>query len=220
MKALPTNYQKIRGVEDILIYLAFHKKENSAIDLLDKIIDAKLFSSAIRCNIPFILKENYLFKEKFQDQSLDLLHRLLNDLDSEVRYQAAFFTLHSRERDEHTNYKDYVIKIQRHLDKIASEVDRQSRDERLIEELVRFLEKFWDVLPEKTIDYLEKITDEKYSAYQAVLAEESVKILTGLFQHPLLSEENRKRCLDILDKYAMAGWKEALQLLSAMERPD
>ena len=223
LNTLPTDYQKIHGIEGILIYLAFHKKENSAIDLLNKIVDEELFSSEIRRSIPFLLKEGYLFKDEFQDKSLDLLYRMLCDSDSKVRYKATFFTLCSRERDEYPDYIKYVNKIERHLDRIASEVDRQSWDPRLIEVLVRFLEKFWDILPEKTIDYLEKITGEKierYSAYQAVLAEESVKILTGLFQHPLLYEKNRKRCLNILDKYAMAGWEEALQLLSAMERPD
>ena len=223
LNTLPTDYQKIHGIEGILIYLAFHKKENSAIDLLNKIVDEELFSSEIRRSIPFLLKEGYLFKDEFQDKSLDLLYRMLCDSDSKVRYKATFFTLCSRERDEYPDYIKYVNKIERHLDRIASEVDRQSWDPRLIEVLVRFLEKFWDVLPEKTIDYLEKITDgeiEKYSAYQSVLVEESIKILTGLFQYQLLSEANRKRCLNILDKYAMAGWKEALQLLSAMERRD
>ena len=223
LNALPTNYQRIPKIEDILIYLALHKKENYAMNLLDKIVDDELFSSEIRRTIPFILKEEYLLKDEFQDQSLDLLYRMLDDSDSEVRYKAAFFTLHSRERDEYSDYKEYVKKIERHLGRIASEVDRQPWDARLIEELVRFLEKFWDILPEKTIDYLKKITDGgigNYSAYQPIFAKGSVKILTNLFQHPSLSEENRKRCLDILDKYAMAGWEEALQLLSAMERSD
>ena len=223
LNTLPTNYQKTYGIEKILIYLAFYKKENSAIDLLDKIVDEGLFSTEIRWSIPFMLKEEYLFKDEFQDKSLDLLYRMLGDSDSKVRHKAAFFTLCSRERDEYPGYREYVRKIERHLDRIASEVNRPSWDPRLIEVLVRFLEKFWDVLPEKTIDYLEKIIDEEiesYSAYQPVLAEESVKILTGLFQYQSLSEANRKRCLNILDKYAMAGWEDALQLLSAMERPD
>ena len=220
---MPTNYQKIHGIEGILIYLSFHKKENDAVNILDKIVDEELFSSEIRSSIPFILKEGYLFKDEFQDKSLDLLYRMLDDSDSKVRFKATFFTLRSRERDEYSDYIKYVKKIKRHLDRIASEMDRPSWDARLIEVLVRFLEKFWDVLPEKTIDYLEKITDERienYSVYQPVLAEESVRILAGLFQYPALSEENKKRCLNILDKYAMAGWPEALQLLSAMERPD
>ena len=223
LDTLPTNNQKIQGMEGVLVYLAFYKKEKNAIDLLNKIVDDELFSPKIRCNIPFILKEGYLFKDEFQDKSLDFLYRMLGDSNPAVRYNACFFTLSSREREEYSNYKEYVQKIKGHLDRIVSEVDRQSWDPRLIEVLVRFLEKFWDVLPENTVNYLEKITDEEteqYSTYQPVLAEESVKILTGLFQHPSLSERNRKRCLDILDKYAMVGWNEALQLLSAMERPD
>ena len=88
---------------------------------------------------------------------------------------------------------------------------------------MKFLSDFWHLLPEDTIKYLEIATNEKkidYSRYQAVFAEESIKILASLFQHTSLSNENRERCLDILDTYAVAGWPDALKLLSAMERPD
>ncbi|MBI5696959.1 MAG: hypothetical protein HZC29_00305 [Thaumarchaeota archaeon] len=51
-------------------------------------------------------------------------------------------------------------------------------------------------------------------------ADETVKILTGVFQQSILTVENRNRCLAILDKFAMAGWDKALDLLSSMERPD
>ena len=220
LSTLPSNYQ---GIENFLIFLAFNKKEPDAITLLNNIVDKQLFSSEIRCNIPFSLKGNYLFKDEFQDQSLDLLYRLLDDPDHEVREKAAFFTLHSFEKDEHVKNEEFIKKISKHLDRIVSEVDRESWDPRLIEELIRFLEKFWNLLPEKTIDYLKKLINDRikdYTAFQPVIARESVKILNGLFQHPSLSKKNRKRCLNILDTYAMAGWNEALELLSAMERPD
>ena len=215
--------RQTRGIENFLIYLAFHKKEPRAIALLNKITDKKSASHEIRRNIPFILKEHWLFKDKFQIQSLDLLYKLLDDLDNEIRYNAAFFTLNSFEKDDSVDINKFVSKINKHLDRIALEVDREPWDPRLLEELVRFLTNFWYLLPEKTIDYLEKMTNEKireYAAHQPVFAENSVKILTGLFQHTLLSKENRERCLNILDTYAMAGWSAALQLLGAMERPD
>ena len=218
-----SDHKKIQGPEQYLIFLVFHKKEKGAINLLDKIIDCQLFSPEVRISIPYRLKEEYLFKEEFQDQSLDLLYRMLDDPDHDVREKAAFFTLNSFEDDDSVDNEEFVKKIEKHLERISSEVDRRPWDPRLIEHLIRFLEKFWHILPDKTIDYLEKIIGEKieeYSAYQPVFAGESVTILTGLFQHHSLSQENRKRCLNILDKYVMAGWPEALELLSAMERPD
>lgn len=223
LDTLSTNDKKIEGIGTFLIDLALRKKEESAMNLLDRIIDYKLFSPEVRSSIPFRLKEEYLFKDEFQDQSLDLLYRLLDDPDHSVREKAAFFTLRSFEKDEATSNEKFVEKIAKHLDRIASEADKQPLDPRLIESLVDFLKKFWYVLPEKTIDYLEKIVNEKiveYSTYQPILAKTSVKILAGIFQHPSLSKENQQRCLDILDKYAVVGWPEALQLLSAMERPD
>lgn len=224
LDTLSTNNKKMEGVESFLIYLALHKKEENAIDLLDKVVDCGLFSPEVRSNIPFRLKEEYLFKDEFQDQSLDLLYRLLDDPDPRVRCKAAFFTLNSFEKNDSTENEKFIKKIEKHLDRISSEVDRRPLAPKLLEDLVEFLEQFWCLLPEKTIEYLEKIIIDKkieeYSAYQPVLAKKSVKILNGLFQYHFLSLDNRKRCLNILDKYAMAGWPDALKLLSAMERPD
>ena len=214
--------RQARGIEDFLVYLAFDKKELGAIDLLDRVISEESLSPETRRNIPFVLKEYWLFEDRFQDQSLDLLYRLLDDPDNEVRYYAAFFTLNSIEKDNPTTVK-IVEKIDRHLNRIVLEIDRVPLDPRLIEELINFLKDFWYLLPKETINYLEKITNaktEEYTARQPVFAEGSVKIIASLFQHTSLSKENKKRCLNILDTYAMVGWPVALQLLSAMERPD
>ena len=219
----PTDYQKMHGIEGFLLYLAFQKKENGAINLLNKIVDDGPFPPEIRRNIPFELKERYLFQDEFQDRSLDLLYRLLDDPDHDVREKAAFFTLVLVEKNASTNNEKSIRKIERHMDRIVSEVEKQPMDPRLIEHLVDFLKEFWHLLPEKTIDYLEKIITEKvrlYSVSQPVFASASVKILTGIFQQPSLSKRNQERCLDILDKYSAIGWPDALQLLSAMERPD
>ena len=223
LNTLSTNNKKMKGIESFLIYLALHKKEKSAIDLLNKVVDCQLFSPEVRSSIPFRLKEEYLFKNEFQNQSLDILYRLLDDPDPSVRHKAALFTLNSFEKNDSAENEKFVKKIGNHLDRISAEVYKRPLEPRLLENLVGFLEEFWHLLPEKTIDYLEEIIDkeiEGYSTHQPVLAKKSVKILTGLFQHRFLSLDNRERCLNILDKYAMAGWHEALKLLSAMERPD
>ena len=111
-------------------------------------------------------------------------------------------------------------KIERHLDRIASETDRRPCDPQLLEHLVRFLGKKWEQMHSKSLEYLAKIADMKgYSLGQPVLAEETLKVLSGLLRQPL-SEKDSQRCLDVLDTYAMAGWPGALELLSAMEKRD
>ena len=60
---------------------------------------------------------------------------------------------------------------------------------------------------------------EGYVPVQPVLAEETLKVLSGLL-HQSLPEKEAQRCLDVLDTYAMAGWPDALGLLSAMEKRD
>lgn len=87
--------------------------------------------------------------------------------------------------------------------------------------LIGFLEQFWNYIPEQTLGYLEKISQvENYSPYQPIFARGTITILNGIFQLSTLTKEDRNRSLEILDVFAMAGWPEALNLLSVMERPD
>ena len=223
LSTLSSKSERTHEIVKFLIYLALNKKEKDSLTLLNKMINEQLFSKDIRCAIPFTLKESYLFEDEFQDNALEILEKLLEDPENEVREKAAFFTLSSFEANEKTNNEKFVNKIGTHLDKIASEVDKRPWDPRLIEELIRFLEKFWQLLPDKTLDYLDKIVDEKiegYSTFQPVFARGTIKILTGMFHDLSLSQISKNRCLSILDKFTMAGWEEALSLLSAMERPD
>ena len=196
-----------------LLYWTLVENEPKAASMLDATIE-KPSGKKLCMHIPFQLKP---YMEKFRDKALGLFYRLLDHADHEVREKACFFLLGWAE----DNMNDRLpAKIERHLDRIAAEARREPYDPRLLEELVRFLEKFWTKMPGKSIECLEKITRLKeYAAGQPVLAEESLKILSGLLYRPLSGEETR-RCLDILDVYAMAGWPDALGLLSAMERRD
>lgn len=62
--------------------------------------------------------------------------------------------------------------------------------------------------------------EQKYLTFQPILANGTITILNGVFREPLISIENRTKCLNILDKFTKAGWPEALNLLESMERPD
>ena len=217
LKAISAKHET--GVENFLIFLALEKEERGAIVLLDNIIDKQYLSSKIRCNIPFILKEHYLFENKYQEQSLDILDRLLDDPDHTVKEQSVFFILNSFEKDD----TQFIKKISRHLDKIVAKVDKTPWNLKIIEELVGFLSDYWQELPQKSIEYLEKLTGDKlkeHTSTQAQIADKTIVILNGLFRHYTLDKEDKKRCLDILDNYVIAGWSEALELLSKMERTD
>lgn len=215
------NFKEIQFHEDVILYLALKKNHPEAKKLLSDLIEKEELPKEIKLNIPFTLKENYLFDDTFQDESLEIFLKLLDDGNHEVREKATFFLLATIDGHTTTEVEKILSKIEKHLDKIITEMERKPWDPRIIEELVRFLEKFWEHFPIKSIDYLEKIAkDENYSAFQPVFARGTVKILTGVFQQASLSTENRNRCLNILDTFAMAGWEEALNLLSSMERSD
>ena len=104
------------------------------------------------------MKQSWLFTDEFQDQSLELLYKLLDDPSNEVREKAAFFTLCSLEKDDITEHMGYLKKIRKHLKRISCEGKREKADPRLIEELLRFLGNFWHLLLEDAVEYLETTT--------------------------------------------------------------
>ncbi len=216
------NYRYIQNLEYVLLDLALKKQNAKSKALLDEIIKSnEQYATEIRRNIPFVLKEHYLHDLETQDYSLEVFLTLSRDKDHKVREASSFFLLHSIEKSSESNLPQLIEKISPHLDIISKEVEQRPWQPKIIENLVHFLEDFWDYLPEKTLDYLEKISSvEDYSPYQPIFARGTIKMLNGIFQIPSLSKENRNRSLTILDTFAMAGWPEALTLLSVMERPD
>ncbi len=203
---------KSEHVGAYMLYLALAKSEPRAASLLDAAIDGA--ESEICMHLPFYLKR---YVDEFRDEALDIFYRLLDDPDHQVREKACFFLLGWAEDSADGGL---LPKIERHLDRIASETERSPCDPRLLEELAKFLAKKWERMPGKSLEYLEKIAGmEGYAPVQPVLAEETLKVLSGLLHQPL-PERQAQRCLDVLDTYAMAGWPDALGLLSAMEKRD
>ena len=203
---------KSEHVGAYLLYLSLAKSEPRAASLLDAAIDGT--DSEICMHLPFYLKP---YIAEFQDKALDLFYRLLADPDHHIREKACFFLLRWAEDSADDGLPQ---KIERHLDRIASETEHSPCDPRLLEELAKFLAKKWERMPGKSLEYLEKIAGMgRYAAGQPVLAEETLKVLSGLLHQPL-PEKEAQRCLDVLDTYAMAGWPDAFGLLSAMEKRD
>ncbi len=108
------------------------------------------------------------------------------------------------------------------MDKISKEIDRDEWNLQIIAELVKFLEKNWIHILQKSVEYLEKIvkSNEKYLEFNSRIVDSTTVILNGLFRDENLSIKNKQICLDILDKFAMVGWPLIPDLLSSMERSD
>ena len=220
------NYSKngkfIQYHEGIITYLALIKQNETAKSLLKDLVTNPDFPDEYRENLPFILKESYLHNESTQDEALEIFSMLLDSENHITREKATFFLLATLKDEPTSDVKKIIDKIQPHLDKISKEIEREKWDLRIIEELIKFLEKNWKYIPQKSIEYLEKIAkdNKKYLEFHSWIADGAILILNGLFREGDLSIENKQVCLDILDKFAMVGWPRALDLLSSMERPD
>ncbi len=216
------NFQQIQFHEDVIVYLALIQKNTEAKEFLNELIKSKEFSKEVKENIPFILKESYFFNNETQDDSLQIILSLLDDENHEVREKATFFLLYPLQEKKANEITSLMPKISQHLDKIACEIEREQWDLRIVEELIQFLEKHWPHIPDKSLEYMERISnaEKKYLTFQPMIARGIIAILNGLFREYKLSSENREKCLNILDKFSMVGWPEALNLLAVMERPD
>ena len=223
---IQVNYSKngifIQFNEGIIAYLALVKQNKTAKSLLNDLVINPDFPDEYRENLPFILKESYLHNESTQDEALEIFSMFLDSENHVIREKATFFLLVTLEDKTISNVKKIIDKIGSHLDKIAKEIERDEWDLQMIEELIKFLEKNWKYIPQKSIEYLEKIAkdNKKYLEFHSWIADGAILILNGLFREGNLSIENKQVCLDILDKFAMVGWPRALDLLSSMERPD
>ena len=104
-----------------------------------------------------------------------------------------------------------------HLDKMARS-DRGG-DRETLETLTAFLRDHWHRMPEQALGHLERVADLPESPHLRHVMTDAVEALNGLLRI-LPGEDNRRRCLSVLDRFAAAGWSPALKLLRAMERPD
>lgn len=217
------DYKISENVVDLLLQLAIDLRIEKCRFLLYELIEKKQFSPDVRRNIAFVLKNRFLFSDEHQDDAIFIFNLLLDDPSEVVREGATFFLLYTIESDQNKmqNVPKLVHKIEPLLEKIANEVVREKWEPKMIETLVGFLKKFWKIIPKQTIGYLERIFKAKeFSVFQPIFVRESISILTGIFQDKLLSMDDRRKCLDILDSFAEAGWDEAVRLLNMIERQD
>ena len=85
---------------------------------------------------------------------------------------------------------------------------------------MQFLESHWGAAPDAALSCLEAIARVAGTAHQPALAQSTAGIISGMIERYVPGDDEWRRCLDVLDVYATAGWPEILELLAAMERPD
>ena len=204
-----------------IVWLALAKRDKQAAGMLGGIADRAEFDEGLRAAIPHAL-QRYLLDRERQDEALDVLYRLLKgDPSHAVRQKAAFFTLNWPETARDDDDRALALKIGDHLDLMASTMKKEPFDVFMAESMVQFLEKHWSIVPRKALCCLEAMALDpgRYAATQPALADGSARVLAGLLQHHTLSDDEWRRCVDILDAYATIGWPAAVKLLSEMERP-
>ena len=213
------NYQSCQHYSEILVYLSLTRQNSVAKSLLNNLITKPDYPSSCKEGLPFILK-SYLLNESTQNATLKIFSELLSNDDPEVREKASFFLLVTL-KDDISEKQKIIGRIRPHLDKIAKETERKPLHLRIIESLIEFLEKNWVYIQVDSVRYLQTIADSgKALEFRPRIANGVIEILNGLFREGMLDNENKHRCLDVLDIFARAGWPKALELLDIMQRPD
>lgn len=106
--------------------------------------------------------------------------------------------------------KNILHKVQPALNKTGMEIVLRPFQPKVVEHLISFLKLFWVYMPDKLLQYLERIAEEKqYSIYNVAIKDGSMNILQGMIQMKTITKHRREKCLNILDAFAMAGWDEA-----------
>ena len=208
------------GTASSLLWLALKKEEPRASSLLDRVAGDDKFHD-IRIDIPFALKP-YLSRPEHRDGALALLYRLIEAGPADVRAKAAFFAFNGADDGGGgaAANRDCVTRVAPHLGLLASLFGSGQLDLPTAEYTVQFLEPHWGAVPGEALSCLEAIARRADTAHQPALAQSTARIISGMIERYSPGEDEWKRCLDILDVYATAGWPEIRELLAAMERPD
>ena len=205
------------GAVQPLLFLALTRRNSEARAMLDGILaDSSPFRDA-RLTAMHMLGQ-YLSRPDTRDGALDAFSPLLGSGDPKTRDEAAYCLARSIEHCAGDPAAP-LEKIQGHLDKMSREAGGDGRGLRILETLTAFLKKRWRLMPGRALGHLERVAALPESPYQPPIMMDAVETLNGLFRE-LPDEGDRRRCLSVLDRFAMAGWTPALDLLRKMERPD
>ena len=212
---LATGGPPMPGTANSLLWLALKKKDPRASSLLDRVAGDDKFHD-VRIDIPFALKP-YLSSPRHQDAALGLLLGLIEAGPADVRAKAAFFAFNGADGG---SGRDHAAKVAPHLGLLASLFSSGPLDLPTAECTVQFLEPHWGAVPDAALSCLEAVARVAGTAHQPVLAQSTASIISGMIERYAPGDDEWRRCLDVLDVYATAGWPEILELLAAMERPD
>ena len=200
-----------------LLFLALSRRNHGARAMLDDILADTGPSGEARQTATRMLGR-YLPGPDTQDEALVAFSFLLDSEDPETRANAARCL--TRSIACRTGSPAVLLeKVQGHLDKMAREADGGGHGHRVLETLTAFLKDHWHLMPGRALGHLERVAALPESPYQPYVMMDAVETLNGLFRE-LPDEDDRRRCLSVLDRFAMAGWAPALDLLRKMERPD
>lgn len=211
------------GTANFLLWLALEKKDPRASSLLDRVAGDDKFHD-VRIDIPFALKP-YLSSPRHQDAALGLLLGLIKAGPADVRSNAAFFAFNGADGGDAPAAaaaagQDRAATVAPHLDLLASLFNSGPLDLSTAECTVQFLESHWGAVPDVALSCLEAVARVAGTAHQPALAQSTASIISGMIERYAPGDGEWRRCLDVLDVYATAGWPEVLELLAAMERPD
>ena len=200
-----------------LLFLALAGRNPNARAILDGVLADTGSSEDARLTAMHTLGR-YLSGPSTRDGALDDFSLLLDSEYLKTRTEAAYCLIFSIDR--HAGGPAPLLeKIQVHLDKMSRGVRGDDGDHRILETLTDFLRKYWHLMPRRALGHLEQVAALPESPYQPYVMMDAVETLNGLFRE-LPGEDDRRRCLSVLDRFAMAGWPPALDLLRKMERPD
>ena len=200
-----------------LLFLALSKQNRRARAMLDGLLADTGPSVEARQTATHLLGR-YLPGPGTQDGALGAFSLLLDSGDPKTRAEAASCLARSIERNAGSPAVP-LEKIQSHLVKMSREADVGRHGLQILETLTAFLKKHWHLMPGRALGHLERAAALPESPYQAPIMMDAVETLNELFRE-LPDEDDRRRCLSVLDRFAMAGWPPALDLLRKMERPD
>lgn len=205
----------IEYLVSLVVFMALKYKNSEFTSYFEKLLLYESYDSTIKHTIAFTCKnEDIIFDESLKPKVLEIYHILLQNKNKKIRDDADFFLLHTLTDKNKSFWPD----IKPLLETMSSMKYDARPDDFMQMNIINYIEKFWNQIPEESAEYLSRIyVNNPHLTHSFHRGPHVIKMLDAMLESMQFSDTSRKKLIDVLMGFVKTGWPEAIELLKKLE---
>ena len=199
----------------LIVFMTLKNKNSKFKFYFEKLLHDDSYDSTVKRIISFTCKnEEIIFDESLKSKVLEIYHVLLQNKNKKIREDADFFLLHTL-TDKNKSFWPDIRPI---LETMSIMKYEARPDDFMQMNIINYIEKFWNQIPEESVEYLYRIYDNNpHLTHSFHRGPHVIKMIEKMLESKVFSDASRNRLIDILMGFVKAGWPEAIILLKKIE---